>query len=45
MGIDTNVMNLLKITYKDGIESLLFRNSPVLRDIPKERVSGKEYRF
>jgi hypothetical protein len=43
MGID--IMNLLKITYKEGIESLLFRNSPILRDIPKDRVSGKEYRF
>lgn len=40
-----NVLNLLKIIYKDGVQSLLFRNSPVLREIAIEKVEGKELRF
>lgn len=41
----TNILNILKIVYKDGVENLLFRSSPVLRDIRKGRIEGKEYRY
>jgi hypothetical protein len=40
-----NVLAILKIIYKDGVRNLLFRNSPVLRKIPSERVEGKEIRY
>jgi hypothetical protein len=40
-----NVMALLKTVYKDGIESDIYRNSPVLPTIEKLKVDGKEFRW
>jgi len=40
-----DVLNILKVVYADGVNNLLFRNSPVLKAISKERIEGKEYRF
>ncbi len=37
--------NLLKIWYKDGVTNLLYRNSPLLKMITKERVEGSEQDF
>lgn len=47
MAISTNqnILSLLKIYYKDGLENLLFRNSPVLKKIKKDRVEGKSVNF
>lgn len=48
MAISTNasILAMLKVYYKkEGIENLLFRNSPLLKKIKKERVEGKEQRF
>lgn len=47
MAISTNdsVLALLKVYYKDGVENLLFRNSPLLKKIKKERVEGKSQNF
>jgi hypothetical protein len=48
-GIDgeglTQLTNLLKIWYKDGVTNLLYRNSPLLKMIKKERVEGSEQDF
>jgi hypothetical protein len=40
-----DVVKLLKVWYKDGVENLMFRNSPVLKMIKKERVEGKVQAF
>lgn len=40
-----SIKALLKVYYKDGVENLLSRNSPVLRKIQKTRVEGKSYNF
>ena len=48
MAISTEdtILAMLKTYYKkDGLENLLFRNSPVLKDIEKERVVGKEQAY
>ena len=48
MAISANasILAMLKVYYKkEGIENLLFRNSPLLKKIKKERVEGKEQRF
>lgn len=47
MAISTNqnILSLLKVYYKDGVENLLFRNSPVLKKIKKDRVEGKTVNF
>lgn len=37
--------NLLKVYYKDGVENLLFANSPLLMKISKTRFEGKTYNF
>ena len=42
---DEAIMNILKVWYKDGVENLLFRNSPVVKDINKTRVEGKQQNF
>ena len=42
---DNAILAILKVWYKDGVENLLFRNSPVVREIKKTRVEGKEQRF
>ena len=39
---DQSIRNILKTVYRDGVASLLFRNSPVLRRIKKSRTEGKE---
>ena len=36
---------MLKTWYKDGVENLLFRNSPVLKKIGQTKVDGKEQAF
>lgn len=47
MAISANasILAMLKIYYKDGVENLMFRNSPVLKKIKKERVEGKTQNF
>ena len=47
MAITSNdaISAILKTWYKDGVENLLFRNSPVLKKIDKTRVEGKEQAF
>jgi len=48
MAISANasILSMLKVYYKkEGIQNLLFRNSPLLKKINKERVEGKEQRF
>ena len=42
---EANILNILKVWYKDGVENLLFRNSPLLKDITKTRVEGKTQNF
>lgn len=39
------ILNILKVWYKDGVENLLFRNSPLLKKINKTRVEGKQQNF
>lgn len=45
MSMNQNVLNMLKIYYKDKVENLLFRNSPVFSKIGKERIEGKSANF
>lgn len=42
---DSAILSILRTWYKDGVENLLFRNSPVVKEIGKVRVEGKEQRF
>lgn len=42
---DQNILSLLKVYYKDGVENLMFRNDPVLKDLNKTRIEGKAYDF
>lgn len=42
---NTTLENLLKVYYKDGVENLLFANSPLLMKIKKQRFEGKTYNF
>lgn len=42
---DEAILNILKVWYKDGVENLLFRNSPVVKEIGKTRVEGKQQNF
>lgn len=42
---DQAIEAILKTWYKDGVENLFFRNSPVLKSINKVKVGGKEQRF
>jgi hypothetical protein len=43
---DTSILSMLKVYYKkEGIQNLLFRNSPLLKKVKKDRVEGKEQRF
>ena len=43
MAISTNdsIKALLKVYYKDGVENLMFRNSPLLKKLQKNRIEGK----
>ena len=45
LSADNALKSMLKVYYKDGVENLMFRNSPVLKKIKKERVEGKSYNF
>lgn len=45
MALNSNVLAMLKIYYKDKVENLLFRNSPVFSKITKERIEGKSANF
>lgn len=47
MAITTNdnIKALLKVYYKDGVENLMFRNSPLLKKLQKNRIEGKSYNF
>jgi hypothetical protein len=42
---DSAIEAILKVWYKDGVENLLMRNSPVLKSINKTRVEGKQQNF
>lgn len=42
---DQNILSLLKVYYKDGVENLMFRNDPVLKSLNKQRIEGKTYNF
>lgn len=45
-GVDAGfILNLLKVFYEDGVENLMFRNDPLLKEIKKERVEGKQAHF
>lgn len=47
MAISTSasILAMLKVWYRDGVENLMFRNSPVLMKINKTRVEGKTQNF
>ena len=47
MAISTNdnIKALLKVYYKNGVENLMFRNSPLLKKLQKNRIEGKTYNF
>lgn len=47
MAISTSasILNILKVWYKEGVENLLFRNSPLLKEVSKTRVEGKTQNF
>lgn len=47
MAITTNdiIKALLKVYYKDDVENLMFRNSPLLKKLQKNRIEGKTYNF
>ena len=36
---NANIKALLKVYYKDGVENLMFRNSPLLKKLNKARES------
>lgn len=42
---DQAILNILKVWYKDGVENLMFRNSPVVKKVSKTRVEGKQQNF
>lgn len=42
---EQSILSMLKVWYKDGVENLMFRNSPVLRKLNKTRVEGKVQNF
>ena len=45
LNVSQDIANILKIWYKDGVENLLFRESPVVKQIGKVRVEGKQQNF
>jgi hypothetical protein len=45
LNVSDAIKAILKTWYKDGVENLLFRNSPVVKKIKKTRVEGKEQAF
>lgn len=42
---NANVLANLKTYYKDGVQSLFFRNDPVIKQLKSERVEGKSANF
>lgn len=40
-----SILSMLKVWYKDGVSNLMFRNSPVLKELGKIRVEGKTQNF
>jgi hypothetical protein len=43
---DAGLLAMLKTYYaKDGLQNLLYRNDPLLKEIKKERVEGKQANF
>ena len=43
---EASVLAMLKVYYaKEGVENLMFRNSPVLKALTKTRVEGKVQNF
>lgn len=45
LSMSTQVQNILRTWYKEGVSNLLFRNDPVVKSINKVRVEGKEQAF
>lgn len=45
LNVSQDIANILKIWYKDGVENLLFRESPIVKSIGKTRVEGKQQNF
>ena len=45
LNVATDIKNILKTFYKDGVSNLLFRDDPVIKEIGKMRVEGKEQAF
>lgn len=42
---EANILNILKVWYKDGVSNLLLRNSPVVKQLNTVRVEGKSQNF
>lgn len=42
---DQAILNILRVWYRDGVENLMFRNSPVVKKVNKTRVEGKQQNF
>ena len=45
LNVSQDIANILKIWYKDGVQNLLFRESPIVKNIGKTRVEGKQQNF
>ena len=45
LNVSSDIQNILKVYYKEGVENLLFRESPVVKEIGKTRVEGKQQNF
>ena len=45
LNVSQDIANILKIWYRDGVENLLFRESPIVKQIGKTRVEGKQQNF
>lgn len=45
LNVSQDIANILKVWYKDGVENLLFRESPIVKSIGKTRVEGKQQNF
>lgn len=45
LNVSQDIANILKIWYRDGVENLLFRESPIVKNIGKTRVEGKQQNF
>lgn len=45
LNVSSDISSILKIWYKDGVENLLLRDSPVVKEIGRTRVEGKQQNF